>query len=170
MCPEEGNRDERYVLWGVAGDSGVVQFGEMEAKWQSHYCLQLPEEGNWKEVISSPWYPVIGHLGVVQSCIKGGSGWTLGSIFLLRGLSNIGTRFLERLSTGFTPVSIQQVSPVSTSKNGYTRLYKSNSLNFTHLWLLNWSSQPALKQVISCPTQAIRHLSLDTFSLLPQVA
>ncbi|KAK4810710.1 LOW QUALITY PROTEIN: hypothetical protein QYF61_007684, partial [Mycteria americana] len=46
-------------------------------------------------VISSPWYPVIGHMGMVQSCIRGGSDLTLESISLPSGWSNTGIGFLE---------------------------------------------------------------------------
>jgi len=35
--------------------------------------------------LSSPWYPAIGRVRIVQSCTKGGLDWTLGSISLLRG-------------------------------------------------------------------------------------
>ena len=51
-----------------------------------------------REVLgSSPWDPVIGRVGVVQSRARGGSDGTLGSISLLRGWSNTGgTGFLER--------------------------------------------------------------------------
>jgi len=47
---------------------------------------------------SSPWYPVIGCMGMVQRCTRGGLDWTLGSISLWRGWSNTGTGFLERWS------------------------------------------------------------------------
>jgi len=49
--------------------------------------------------VSSPWVPVIGHVGMVQSCTKGGLDWTLGSLSLLRGWSNTGMDFLGRWST-----------------------------------------------------------------------
>jgi len=50
-----------------------------------------------REVLSSsPWYPVTGHVGMVQSCARGSLDWTLGSIFLPRRWSNAGTGFLER--------------------------------------------------------------------------
>ncbi|GAB0195126.1 hypothetical protein GRJ2_001977900 [Grus japonensis] len=50
-----------------------------------------------REVLSSSlWDPVIGHMGMVQSCTRGGLDWTLGSISLARGWSNTGTGFLER--------------------------------------------------------------------------
>ena len=49
-------------------------------------------------LISSPWYPVIGRMGMVQRCTRGGLDGTLGSISLLRGWSNTGTGFLERWS------------------------------------------------------------------------
>ena len=50
-------------------------------------------------LISSSWYPVTGHMGMVQSCTSGGLDWTLGNISLLRGWSNTGTGFLcDRLS------------------------------------------------------------------------
>ncbi|KAK4832293.1 hypothetical protein QYF61_021692 [Mycteria americana] len=53
--------------------------------------------GSEREVlISSPWYPVIRCMGIVQRCTKGGLGWTLGSISLPRGWSYTGTGFLER--------------------------------------------------------------------------
>jgi len=45
---------------------------------------------------SSPWYPVTGHVGMVQSCARGGLDWTLGSISLPKGWSNAGTGFLKR--------------------------------------------------------------------------
>jgi len=35
---------------------------------------------NRKVLISSPCYPVTGRMGMVQSCIRGGLDWTLGSI------------------------------------------------------------------------------------------
>ncbi|KAK4816066.1 hypothetical protein QYF61_011074 [Mycteria americana] len=44
------------------------------------------------------WDPVTGRMGMVQSCARGGSDWTLGSISLPRGWSNPGTGFLERWS------------------------------------------------------------------------
>ncbi|KAK4827477.1 hypothetical protein QYF61_018713 [Mycteria americana] len=43
-------------------------------------------------------YPVIGHMGMVKSCTRGGLDQTLGSIYLPRGWSNTGTGFLERWS------------------------------------------------------------------------
>ena len=49
-------------------------------------------------LISSPWYPVTGHVGMVQSCIRGGLDWTLGSISLPRGWANPGIGFLETWS------------------------------------------------------------------------
>lgn len=37
-----------------------------------------------REVLSSsPWYPRVGYVGMVQSCTGEGLGWTLGSICLL---------------------------------------------------------------------------------------
>jgi len=36
-------------------------------------------------LISCPWYPVAGHMRVVQICLKGDSDSTLGNISLLRG-------------------------------------------------------------------------------------
>ena len=52
-----------------------------------------------REVLSSsPWYPVIGCLGMAQSCIRGGLNWVLRSISLLSGWSNTGTGFLKRWS------------------------------------------------------------------------
>jgi len=47
-------------------------------------------------LISSPWDPVTGFVGTVQSSTRGGSDLTLESISLLRGWSNPGTGFLER--------------------------------------------------------------------------
>ena len=45
-----------------------------------------------REVLSSsPWDPVPGHVGTVQSCIRGGSDLTVGTISLPRGWSNTGT-------------------------------------------------------------------------------
>lgn len=41
-------------------------------------------------------YPVIGHMGMVQSCIRAGVDRTLGSISLERGWPNNGTSFLQR--------------------------------------------------------------------------
>ena len=49
-------------------------------------------------LISSPWDPVTGHVGIVQSCGRGDSDLVLGSISLTRGWSNAGTGFLERWS------------------------------------------------------------------------
>jgi len=49
-----------------------------------------------QEVLSSsPWDPGVGHVGMIQSCARGGLDWTLGSISLLRGWSSTGTGFLE---------------------------------------------------------------------------
>ena len=45
---------------------------------------------------SSPWYPGIGRMGMVQSCARGGSDWTLESISLPGGWSNSGAVFPER--------------------------------------------------------------------------
>jgi len=52
-----------------------------------------------REVLSSSLCnPVIGHVGMFQSCIRGGVDWTLGSISLPRGWSNTGTVLLGRWS------------------------------------------------------------------------
>ena len=52
-----------------------------------------------REVLSScPWNPVIGCIGMVQSCAKAGLAWALGNIYLPREWSNTGTGFLERWS------------------------------------------------------------------------
>ena len=51
-----------------------------------------------KVLISSPWDPVRGHMGMVQSCIRGDLDRTLGSTSLLKGWSNTGTGFLETWS------------------------------------------------------------------------
>ena len=50
-----------------------------------------------REVLSfPPWDPATGRVGMVQSCARGGSDWTPGSISVLRGWSNPGTGLLER--------------------------------------------------------------------------
>ena len=49
-------------------------------------------------LISSAWYPVIGCVGMVQSCTREGLDWMLGSIPLPRRWSKTGTGFLERWS------------------------------------------------------------------------
>ena len=36
-------------------------------------------------LIPSPWDPVRGHMGMAQSCARGGLDWTLRSIFSLKG-------------------------------------------------------------------------------------
>jgi len=46
---------------------------------------------------SSSWDQVTGRVGMAQSCTKGGSNWTLGSISLPRGWSNTGTGFPEKV-------------------------------------------------------------------------
>lgn len=52
-----------------------------------------------REMLSpSPCYPVIVHMGMVQSCSRGGSEWTFGGISLPRGWPHIGTDFPERWS------------------------------------------------------------------------
>jgi len=44
------------------------------------------------EVLTSPpWDPVMGHVGMAQSCARGGSDWTWGSIPLPGGWSDAGT-------------------------------------------------------------------------------
>jgi len=45
-------------------------------------------------LVPSPWDATIG----LQSCTRGGSDWTLGSISVPRGCSNTGPDFLERWS------------------------------------------------------------------------
>ena len=43
------------------------------------------------EVLSSaPWDPVIGLVGIIQSCARAGLDWTLGNISLPRGWSDTG--------------------------------------------------------------------------------
>lgn len=47
-------------------------------------------------LISSPWYSVIEHMAMVESCAREGLDWTLRSIGLLRGWSCTGSGSLER--------------------------------------------------------------------------
>lgn len=49
-------------------------------------------------LLSSPWDPGTGLVGMVQSCGRGDSDLILGSISLTRGWSNAETGFLERWS------------------------------------------------------------------------
>lgn len=58
--------------------------------------LPLPCFGIWcfrnwlKTLLSSPpWDPVAGCVGMAQSCTRGGSDWTLGSISSLRGCQTL---------------------------------------------------------------------------------
>lgn len=85
-------RVERHVLWGEAEDTWAVQPEEEVAERQPHSSLHLPEEGKQRDVPnSSPWEPTAGCMWMAQSCIKGGSDWTLGEI----PLSYTGAGFLE---------------------------------------------------------------------------
>lgn len=53
-------------------------------------------EVGWEVLITSPWYPVTGCMGTVQSCFRGGSDLTLASISLLIRWSDTETGFPER--------------------------------------------------------------------------
>lgn len=73
MLPEESNK---------AGEIGLEGFGEKEAEGRLHCLLQFPvrEEMEREVLTSSPWYSVIGHVGMVYSHACGSSDWTLGII------------------------------------------------------------------------------------------
>lgn len=67
--------------------------------WRKGDCSkQFPEVGEVEReaLVSSPWYLVTGHVGMVQSCAKGDSDLTLGNTSIQRGWSNTGVGFLER--------------------------------------------------------------------------
>ena len=53
MCPEKdikaGERAESNILGEAAEDSRFVQFGKKEVEGRFHWCLCLPEEGQWRE-------------------------------------------------------------------------------------------------------------------------
>lgn len=55
-------------------------------------CIVLPPRQWWGI------FTVIGCVGIVQSCLLGGSEWTLGSMILLRGWSDTGTAFLQKVA------------------------------------------------------------------------
>lgn len=46
-------------------------------------------------MISSAWYPMVEGVGMLESCTREASDWTLGSISLLREWSTTGIGFLE---------------------------------------------------------------------------
>jgi len=85
-----------------------------------------------REVLfSCPWYLVIAHIGMVQSCARGGLDWTLGGISLPREWSNMGTGFLERW---MMPQACQYLRgiwtvPLTTCFNF------SSALNWTGSWM-----------------------------------
>ena len=60
------------------------------------YSVLRTEEGEREVLSSSPWYPVTGCVGMVQSCTRGGLDWTLGNTALPREWPNTGTSFLKR--------------------------------------------------------------------------
>jgi len=62
-------------------------------------------------LISSPWYPVIGRKGMVQSCIRVGLDLTFGNTLLLRERSHAVTDFLER---GLMPQACQCLKGIWT--------------------------------------------------------
>jgi len=91
--PEEGNKAGERARRKALGGAAI---------W---VCLVWRKEGmipSWGEEVEGDadlfsLDPVIGCMGMVQSCARGGSHWTLGSISLITGWwSNSGTGFLER--------------------------------------------------------------------------
>jgi len=80
-------------------------------------------------LISSPWDPVTGHVGMVQSCARGGWDWTLGSASLQREWSNTGTGFLERWSMSQACQCLRGVRtmPLITCFNFWSALKRSGS-------------------------------------------
>lgn len=96
--------------WSPSYTPGLVWWGRVYSLYPADFkSVQLertrlkqrqpfPEEGEGR---GRGWsltheYPETGHMGMVQSCDRGGSDWTLGRISLLRKWSNTGTGFLER--------------------------------------------------------------------------
>lgn len=69
MFPEEDNKAAE-MLGHMSSEEGLSTLGlfSQEKKGierQAHCYLQLPEEENWREVLSSfPWYSVTGHEGM----------------------------------------------------------------------------------------------------------
>lgn len=49
-----------------------------------------------REVLSSSWYPVIEHVGMVEICARRGLDLALGSISLQSGWTDMGIGFLVR--------------------------------------------------------------------------
>lgn len=89
---QTGERAGRKVPRGAAEDFRLVGFGG----WRATSLLFTAFWGGEVEVLSfSPWYPVTGHMGRVQSCTEQGLNWTLGNISRLRVWPNIETGFLE---------------------------------------------------------------------------
>ena len=143
MSPEEGNkagrRAGRNVLWEGAclvwrkGGWGAIALLSA-ASWGGEVESKVPS--------SSPWDPVMGYsVGVVQSCAKGGLGWTLGSFSLPRGWSKPGTGLLERC---LTPQACQCLRgiwtmPLATGINFWSALNWSGSWTGWSLEVLsNW--------------------------------
>ena len=96
-----------------------------------------------REVLScSPWNPVIGHVGMVHSCTRGGSDLTLGSISLPRWWPNTGTGFLERWSMHHPYQCLRGIwtMPLTICFNFWSALKRSGSWT---RWLLyvpsNWT-------------------------------
>jgi len=92
----------------------------------------ISKVADWKverEVLmSSPWYPVTGHMGMVQSCIRGDLVLTLGSIYLQTGWSSTGTGFLERWSMPQACQSLRGMwMPLTTRLNFWSALNCSGS-------------------------------------------
>lgn len=88
-------------------------------------CIVLPT-GQWQGI-----FTVIGCVRIVQSCLLGGSEWTLGSMILLRGWTDTGTAFLQKAANA---------SSLSVFKRQFGQCLQ----------------QPALTSGQSCNCQAVR--------------
>ena len=82
--------EEQLRIWGSSGLEKRRLRSDRIA-----LCSFLRGQAEREVLVSSPWYPVIGHVQMVQGCIRGDLDWTLGSVSLPRGWSNTGTGFLE---------------------------------------------------------------------------
>lgn len=103
-------------------------------------CFGIWRFRNWlKTLLSSPpWDPVAGCVGMAQSCTRGGSDWTLGSISSLRGCQTLKqASFSLGAAQGPRPGSVWGIGTIS--------------FNFGQPWIASGSCTFQVKNIIFYP-------------------